>query len=76
MQEGHIYVYNQSPYRANQGDGALIFGERFNAAIAGRPRLIGNRTSLTVYPGMTGIMENASINVKNRRYTIASVSPM
>jgi arylsulfatase A-like enzyme len=46
--------------------------ERFNAAIAGRPDLIGDRTSLTVYPGMTGITENAFINVKNRRYTITA----
>ena len=46
--------------------------ERFNAAIAGRPDLIGNRTSLTVFPGMTGITENAFINVKNRRYTITA----
>jgi len=44
--------------------------ERFNAAIAGRPDLMGSRTSLTVYPGMTGIPENAFINVKNRSYTI------
>jgi arylsulfatase A-like enzyme len=46
--------------------------ERFNAATAGRPDLIGDRTSLTVYPGMTGITENAFINVKNRSYTITS----
>ena len=46
--------------------------ERFNAAIAGRPDLIGSRTSLTVYPGMTGITENAFINVKNRAYTITA----
>jgi hypothetical protein len=46
--------------------------ERFNAAIAGRPDLMGNRTSLTVYPGMTGISENAFINVKNRSYTITA----
>jgi len=44
--------------------------ERFNAAIAGRPDLMGNRTSLTVYPGMAGLMENTFINVKNRAYTI------
>jgi hypothetical protein len=43
-----------------------------NAAIAGRPDLMGNRTSLTVYPGMTGITENAFINVKNRSYTITA----
>ena len=41
--------------------------ERFNAAIAGRPDLMGDRTrSLTLYPGMTRIMENAFINVKNQ----------
>jgi arylsulfatase len=44
--------------------------ERFDAAIAGRPDLVGKRTSLTVYPGMKGISENAFINVKNRRYTM------
>jgi len=46
--------------------------ERFNAAIAGRPDLIADRTSLTVYPGMIGITENAFINVKNRSYTITA----
>jgi arylsulfatase len=46
--------------------------ERFNAAIAGRPDLIGDRTSLTVYPGMVGITENAFINVKNRSHTITA----
>src|SRR6266581_4265499 len=46
--------------------------ERFDATIAGRPDLMGNRTSLTVYPGMTGMAENAFINVKNRSYTITA----
>ena len=46
--------------------------ERFNAAIAGRPDLMGSRTALTVYPGMVGITENAFINVKNRAYTITA----
>jgi arylsulfatase len=31
---------------------------------------MGSRTSLTVYPGMVGIIENAFINVKNRHYTV------
>jgi len=44
--------------------------ERFDAAIAGRPDLMGNRTSLTVFAGMTGMMENAFINVKNRSFTV------
>jgi arylsulfatase A-like enzyme len=46
--------------------------ERFNPEIAGRPDLIGNRTSLTVYEGMVGITENAFLNIKNRNYTISS----
>jgi arylsulfatase A-like enzyme len=32
--------------------------ERFNAAIAGRPDLMGDRKSLTLFQGMTGITEN------------------
>lgn len=46
--------------------------ERFNAAIAGRPDLMGGRTSLTVYEGMTGMAENAFINVKNCSFTITA----
>jgi len=46
--------------------------ERFNPIIAGRPDLMGNRTSLTVYPGMIGIGENAFINIKNRTYTVTA----
>ena len=33
---------------------------------------MGDRTSLTVYPGMVGITENAFINIKNRSYTITA----
>jgi arylsulfatase len=46
--------------------------ERFDATIAGRPDLMGSRTSLTLYEGMTGIMENAFINVKGRNYTVTA----
>ena len=46
--------------------------ERFNAAIAGRPDLMGDRTSLTVYPGMTHMTENTFINVKNRSHSITA----
>src|SRR6266550_2090035 len=46
--------------------------ERFDAAIAGRPDLMGARTSLTVYPGMVGMTENAFINIKNRSFTITA----
>jgi len=46
--------------------------ERFNAALAGRPDLMGDRKSLTLYEGMTGMMENAFINVKNRSHSITA----
>jgi arylsulfatase len=46
--------------------------ERFDPSIAGRPDLMGGRTSLTVYEGMTGMMENAFINVKNRSFTVTA----
>jgi arylsulfatase A-like enzyme len=46
--------------------------ERFNPDIAGRPDLIGDRTSLTLYEGMTGISENAFLNIKNKNYSIVS----
>jgi arylsulfatase len=46
--------------------------ERFNPIIAGRPDLLGGRRSLTVYPGMTGMMENAFINVKGVHHVITA----
>lgn len=46
--------------------------ERFDASIAGRPDLMGKRSSLTLYEGMTGIMENAFINIKSRSHTITA----
>ena len=46
--------------------------ERFNAALAGRPDLMGDRTSLTLAQGMDGIMENAFLNIKNNSMTITA----
>ena len=46
--------------------------ERFNPKIAGRPDLMFGHTDLTVYEGMTGMMENAFINLKNTSYTITA----
>jgi len=46
--------------------------ERFNAVIAGRPDLMGDRKSLTLYEGMAGITENSFINVKNSSHTITA----
>ena len=46
--------------------------ERFNPAMAGRPDLLGGRKTLTVYPGMTGMLENAFINVKSVPHTVTA----
>ncbi len=46
--------------------------ERANAATAGRPDLMGGRTSLTLSEGMLGLTENAFINIKNRSFSIAA----
>ncbi len=46
--------------------------ERFNAAIAGRPDLMGTRTSLTLYPGHMGLTDNTFINTKNRSHSITA----
>jgi arylsulfatase A-like enzyme len=45
--------------------------ERFNPAIAGRPDLMGTRTSLSLYDGMV-VSENAGINTKNNSFTITA----
>jgi arylsulfatase len=46
--------------------------ERFNAAIAGRPDLMGDRKSLTLANGMVGLLENTFINEKNNSKTITA----
>ena len=46
--------------------------ERTNPAIAGRPDLMRGRTSLTLYDGMDGMLENTFMNVKNKSKTITA----
>jgi arylsulfatase len=46
--------------------------ERVNPAIAGRPDLLGDRKSLTLYDGMNGMLENTFMNVKNQSKTITA----
>ncbi|MGH7925228.1 MAG: arylsulfatase, partial [Candidatus Binatus sp.] len=36
------------------------------------PALMGGRTSVTLYPGMTAMLENATLDVKNRSHTITA----
>ncbi|MBK8994027.1 MAG: hypothetical protein IPM40_21410 [Gammaproteobacteria bacterium] len=46
--------------------------ERLDAALVGRPDLMGGRTSMTLAEGMTGMMESVFVNVKNRSKTITA----
>ena len=45
--------------------------ERLNPEIAGRPDLMGTRTSLTLYDGMN-VNESAALNTKNHSYTVTA----
>jgi arylsulfatase len=45
---------------------------RTNPALAGRPDLLGDRTSLTLYEGMQGMLENTFMNIKNRSSKITA----
>jgi len=46
--------------------------ERMNPALAGRPDVLGDRKSLTLYEGMQGMMENTFMNLKNRSSRITA----
>jgi len=46
--------------------------ERTNATLAGRPDVMGDRTSLLLYEGMQGMLENTFMNVKNRSSKITA----
>jgi arylsulfatase len=46
--------------------------ERTNPAIAGRPDVMNGRTTLTLFDGMNGMLENSFINVKNSSKTITA----
>ena len=43
-----------------------------NPALAGRPDVLGDRPSLTLYEGMQGMMENTFMNIKNRSSKITA----
>jgi arylsulfatase len=65
-----IFMKEAAKYHALPIDDRTF--ERFDAALAGRPDLMAGRTSLTLAEGMTGMMENVFLNVKNRSKTITA----
>lgn len=65
-----LFLSEAEKYRVLPIDDRVI--ERVNPALAGRPDVMAGRTSLTLYPGMDGMLENAFINVKNQSKTITA----
>jgi len=63
-----LFMWQAQKYHVLPIDDRTI--ERTNAALAGRPDLLGDRTSLTLYEGMEGMMENTFINIKNRSFSV------
>ena len=63
-----LFMKEAVKYRVLPIDDRVV--ERVNAKLAGRPDLMGDRTSLTLYPGMFGMSENVFLNIKNRSLTI------
>jgi len=65
-----LFMSEAEKYHALPIDDRVI--ERMNADLAGRPDIMGDRMSLTLYQGMDGMLENSFINVKNRSKTITA----
>jgi arylsulfatase len=65
-----LFMKEAVKYNVLPIDDRLI--ERVNAKLAGRPDLMGDRTSLTLGEGMKGMSENVFINTKNRSFTIVA----
>ena len=45
---------------------------RMNPEVAGRPDIMAGRSSLILYEGMEGMLENTFINIKNKSFTITA----
>jgi hypothetical protein len=65
-----LFIQEAIKYRVLPIDDRSI--ERLNPAIAGRPDVMGDRTSLTLSSGMIGMSENVFINIKNRSFSITA----
>jgi arylsulfatase len=65
-----LFLKEAVKHRALPIDDRVV--ERVNAKLAGRPDLMGDRTSLTLHAGMKGMSENVFINIKNRSLTITA----
>jgi arylsulfatase len=65
-----LFMKEAARYRVLPIDDRLL--ERLVPATAGRPDLMGDRTSLTLSAGMNSMSENVFINLKNRSLSITA----
>ncbi len=65
-----LFMKEAEKYNVLPIDDRLL--ERFDASRVGRPDIMAGRTSLTLAEGMTGMMENVFLNVKNKSKTITA----
>jgi arylsulfatase len=65
-----LFIKEAIKYRVLPIDDRSV--ERVNAALAGRPDLMGERSSLTLSAGMDSMSENVFINIKNRSLSITA----
>jgi arylsulfatase len=65
-----LFMWQAQKYHALPIDDRTV--ERTNAEIAGRPDIMAGRTSLSLYQGMEGMMENTFINIKNKSFSITA----
>lgn len=65
-----IFMREATPIPWRPIDDRLL--ERIVASSAGRPDLMGERTSLTLPEGMDSMSENVFLNLKNRSHSITA----
>ena len=65
-----LFMWQAQKYHVLPIDDRVIV--RMNAEVAGRPDIMAGRTSLSLYEGMEGMMENTFINIKNKSFTITA----
>ncbi len=65
-----LFMWQAQKYHVLPIDDRTII--RTNAALAGRPDLLGDRKSLTLYEGMEGMMENTFMNIKNKSFSVTA----
>jgi len=65
-----LFMSEAAKYRVLPIDDRLL--ERLTASAVGRPDVMGRRKSLTLGEGMTGMMENVFIDVKNHSKTVTA----